>query len=131
MNNVIPFDRFDRRATHRIFSEPVALDLINDVTAEGEDAVMACRNARFATNEVIDLSMRAHLLALGTGDEELVRLIGRIHDGSLTQARTLGLIGGKVTHVLSLARQAAALAQDSEAVDPYLALGISGPEGAA
>ena len=130
MTNVIQFDRFDRRAQHAIFSMPVALDLINDVTAEGEDAVMACRNARFAVNETIDLARRAHLLALGTGDSDLVRLLVRIHDGAMTQARTIGLIGGRITHVLSLARDAAELAQGSEPVAPYRALGI-GPHDAA
>ena len=46
--------QFDRRATHRIFSEPVALDTINDVTALSDEAIKYL--------EAI------HWLALGTGD---------------------------------------------------------------
>ena len=133
MSNVIPFDRFDRRAQHAIFSLPVALDLINDVQASGEEAVTACRNAKFAAAEVIDLARRAHMLALGLGDADLVRLINRIHDGAMTQARTIGLVGGRITHVLSLAREAAELAQGSEPVDPYRAVELAhiGTNGAA
>ena len=57
--------QFDRRATHRIFSEPVALDTINDVTALSDEAIKYL--------EAI------HWLALGTGDEHLVKGIAAAH----------------------------------------------------
>ena len=85
--------RFDRRATHRIFSEPVALDVINDVTALASEAVKYL--------EAI------HWIALGTGDAHLVRGIAAVH------ARVLG--------IRDRANAAAGLVEESLRIEPYLA----------
>ena len=84
---------FDRRATHRIFSEPVALDTINDVTALSDEAIKYL--------EAI------HWIALGTGDAHLVNGIAAVH------ARVLG--------IRERANTAAGLVEESVRVEPYLA----------
>ena len=94
MTNVI---HFDKRATHRIFSEPVALDVINDVTALADESV------RFL--EAI------HWIALGTGDAHLVRGIAAVH------ARVIG--------IRDRANFAAGLVEESLVVDPYRALEVA------
>jgi hypothetical protein len=86
--------RFDRRATHRIFSEPVALDLVNDLTA------LASEGIRYLE--------AAHWLALGTGDEQLVRGINVGHD--------------RLVAIREITHRAAALVEDSIRIDPYIAV---------
>lgn len=85
--------RFDKRATHRIFSEPVALDLVNDLTALSDEAIKYLE--------------AVHWLALGTGDAQLVRGIVVAHN------RLLGI--RELTH------RAAALVEGSIRIDPYAA----------
>jgi hypothetical protein len=92
--------RFDRRATHRIFSEPVALDLVNDLTA------LASEGIRYLE--------AAHWLALGTGDEQLVRGINVGHD--------------RLVAIRELTHNAAALVEASIPVDPYGAVQYAGLE---
>ena len=89
--------RFDKRATHRIFSEPVALDLVNDMTA--------------LANEAIKYLEASHWLALGTGDAQLVRGLTVAH-GRLMQMREL-------TH------SATSMIADSIVVDPYRAAEVA------
>lgn len=91
MAAVINFDRYDRRATHRLVSEPSTLDRINDVDALAQEAVALLYNA--------------HFQALGTGNDNLVR--------------TLARVGGKVVHIRRIAQEGAALLTESVAVDPY------------
>ena len=86
--------RFDRRATHRIFSEPVALDLVNDHTA--------------LVQRAIQLLEASHWLALGTGDALLVKGIGVAH--------------ACLKDLLALSHNAAGLIEESVKVDPYLAV---------
>jgi hypothetical protein len=88
---------FDRRATHRIFSEPVALDVINDVTALAAEAVKYL--------EAI------HWIALGTGDAHLVRGIAAVH------SRVLG--------IRDRANEAAGLVELSLVIDPYRAMEVA------
>ena len=101
MNNVI-HGRFDKRATHRIFSEPVALDLVNDLTA--------------LTDEGIKYLEAAHWLALGTGDEQLVR----------------GIVVGhaRLSAIRELTHRAAGLIEESIRIDPYGAVQYAGLEAA-
>lgn len=82
---------FDRRATHRIVSDPSVLDIANDVDADAQEAVTLIQNA--------------HFMALGTGNEQLVRVIGRL--------------GSKVVHIRTLVHQGLDLYAESVAVDPY------------
>ena len=93
MNAEIIQGRFDKRATHRIFSEPVALDVINDVTALSDEAL------RFL--EAI------HWIALGTGDAHLVKGIAAVH------RRVMG--------IRDRANAAAGLVEESLRIEPYLA----------
>ena len=95
--------RFDRRATHRIFSEPVALDLVNDLTA--------------LTDEAIKNLEAVHWIALGTGDAHLVRGITVAH--------------GRLTDIRALSHQAAGLIDQSVRIEPYLAAKHAGLEKAA
>ena len=95
--------RFDKRATHRIFSEPVALDVVNDVTALSDEAI------RFL--EAI------HWIALGTGDEHLVKGIAAVH------RRVIG--------IRDRANVAAGLVEDSIKVEPYIAVQYAALEVAA
>ena len=101
MNNVI-HGRFDKRATHRIFSEPVALDLVNDLTA--------------LTDEGIKYLEAAHWLALGTGDAQLVRGINVAH--------------ARLVAIRDLTHQGAALLSVSTIVDPYRAVEYAALEAA-
>ena len=91
--DVVNVIAFDRRATHRIFSEPVALDVINDVSA--------------LSGEAITFLEKLHWIALGTGDAHLVRGIAAVH------ARVLG--------IRDRANAAAGLVEDSLRIEPYLA----------
>jgi hypothetical protein len=86
--------RFDKRATHRIFSEPVALDLVNDVDALAQEGIKYLE--------------AAHWLALGTGDAHLVRGIAVAH--------------GRFVAIRELTHRAAALVEDSIRIDPYIAV---------
>ena len=95
--------RFDKRATHRIFSEPVALDAINDVDALAQEGLKYLE--------------AAHWLALGTGDAQLVRGITVAHD--------------RFTAIRHIAHHAAALVEESIRVDPYGAVQYAGLEAAA
>lgn len=115
---VIPFDR---RATHRVISDVSAFDRILDVDALAQDGIGAANNVRFLHNEVIVLARAAHFRALGTGDSELVRLIGQIHDSAQTQVKTIKKLGGSIVHIRRIAQEGAALVTESMTVDPYLA----------
>ena len=94
--------RFDKPATHRIFSEPVALDLVNDLTA--------------LSAEGIKYLEAVHWLALGTGDEQLVRGIVVAH--------------GRLVAIRELTHRAAALVEDSVKVEPYTAVQYAALEAA-
>lgn len=94
---------FDRRATHRIFSEPVALDVVNDVTA--------------LSDEAIHFLEAIHWIALGTGDAHLVKGIAAVH------ARVIG--------IRDRANVAAGLVEDSIRIEPYRAVTYAALEVAA
>lgn len=85
---------FDRRATHRVISEPVVLDLANDVDALAQEAIAYLEPA--------------HLLALGTGDRDLVRALAVAH--------------GKVKNIREVVHAGVALLDQSYIVDPYRAV---------
>jgi len=93
---------FDRRATHRIVSEPVCLDIINDVDALAQEAIAYLEPA--------------HLLALRSGDAALVRGITVAH--------------AKVKAIHAMAGETAALLTDSAQVEPYLAVKFGSPDAA-
>ena len=95
--------RFDKRARHRIFSEPVALDVVNNVDA--------------LTQERIKYLEAAHWLALGTGDAALVRGIVVAH--------------ARLTAIREIAHRAAGLIEESIPVEPYGAVQYAGLEVAA
>ena len=95
--------QFDRRARHRVVSDPSALDMIMDVDALTQEAIALCHNA--------------HFQALGTGNETLVRTISRI--------------GGKLVAIRRIAQEGAALVEQSMTVDPYLAAQYAQPRDAA
>jgi hypothetical protein len=94
---------FDRRATHRVVADPTVLDLANDVDAEAQEAIALVANA--------------HFLALGTGNAELVRVLGRI--------------GSKVTHIRVLTHEGLDLYAESIKVDPVLAVQFGTPNAVA
>ena len=89
--------RFDKRATHRIFSEPVALDLVNDVDALAQEGIKYLE--------------AAHWLALGTGDAQLVRGIVVAH--------------GRLTAIREITHRCAGLIEDSIRIDPYVAVEVA------
>ena len=86
--------RFDRRATHKVFSEPVALDVVNDATA--------------LTQRALKYLEASHWIALGYGDAELVKGITVAFE-CLQELR-------------ALSRSAAGLIEQSVPIDPYLAV---------
>ena len=86
--------QFDRRAAHRIFSEPVALDVINDVDALAQESLTFLE--------------AVHWIALGTGDAHLVKGIAAIH------ARVIG--------IRDRAHNAAGLVEESIRIEPYIAV---------
>lgn len=86
--------RFDRRATHRIFSEPVALDVVNDVDALAQEAT--------------EYLTAAHWIALGSGDKHLVKGIAVAAD--------------RIARIRQLTHMAAGLIEESIRVDPYMAV---------
>ena len=89
--------RFDKRATHRIFSEPVALDLVMDVTA--------------LVDEMLRYLEAGHWIALGYADEHLVKAFQVAHEKAIAiRERTHG---------------ATALIADSIVVDPYRAAEVA------
>lgn len=94
--------QFDRRATHRIVSEPVCLDIINDVDALAQEAIAYLEPA--------------HLLALQSGDQHLVRGITVAH--------------AKVKAIHAKAHETAALLTESVRVDPYIAINFGPPDAA-
>jgi hypothetical protein len=87
---------YDKRATHRIVSDPSVLDIANDIDADAQEAISLAHNA--------------HFMALGTGNDALVRVIQRL--------------GSKVTHIRVLTHAGLDLYAESVAVDPYLALSL-------
>jgi hypothetical protein len=92
--------RFDRRATHRIISEPVAVGMTLDTLAladEGMTFLSAC-----------------NWIALAIGDKDLVRGINRAHS----------CFAG----IREIARQGAALIENSTAIEPYEAVRYAGLE---
>jgi hypothetical protein len=100
MTNLI---QFDKRATHRIFSEPVALDVVNDVQALSDEAIRYLE--------------KLHWIALGTGDEHLVKGIAAVHH--------------RVMGIRDRANVAAGLVEDSIVVNPYVAVEYAALEVAA
>jgi hypothetical protein len=108
--------RFDKRATHRIFSEPVALDLVNDLTALTDEAGKS-------DNEALRYLEACHMLALGTGDADLVRGLVIAHARvSSTLARLQGM--------RELTRIAAGLVEQSIRVNPFVAVEYAALEAA-
>lgn len=89
--------RFDKRAIHRIFSEPVALDITMDVDALAQEGIKYLE--------------AAHWLALGTGDSALVRGIAVAH--------------ARFSAIRELTRSAAALIEESLVIDPYIAAEVA------
>lgn len=89
--------RFDRRATHRIFSEPVALDITMDVDALAQEGIKYLE--------------AAHWLALGTADAALVRGISVAH--------------ARFTAIREITRRAAGLIEESLVIDPYIAAEVA------
>ena len=94
--------RFDRRAKHRIFSEPVAIEGVMDLTARAMRGV--------------DVMEALHWIALGTGDADLVKGIGMAHAEFAAMRDEL--------------RRYAGLIEDSVPVDPYTAVAVAGLEAA-
>lgn len=86
--------QFDRRATHRVVSDPTVLDIANDVDADAQEAHALLLNAGF--------------LALGTGNEPLIRILQRVDS--------------KVTHIRVLVHEGLDLYHASHRVDPELAV---------
>ena len=95
--------RFDKRATHRIFSEPVALDITMDVDALAQEGIKYLE--------------AAHWIALGTADAALVRGIAVAH--------------ARFTAIRELTSRAAALIEESLVIEPYAAAQYAGMETAA
>ena len=91
MNAEIIEGRFDKRASHLIFSEPAALDVLMDATA------IAQRGSKYA--------QASHWISLGYDDPELVYGITVAHEC--------------LTQLLEIARNCAALIEGSVRVDPY------------
>jgi hypothetical protein len=89
--------RFDRRATHKIFSEPVAIDIVMDVDALAQEA--------------ISFLEAAHWIALGTGDAHLVRGINLAH--------------ARLGNIREITHRCAGLIEESEKIDPYRALEVA------
>lgn len=89
--------RFDRRATHRIFSEPVAIEAVMDVDALAQEGI------RFLE--------AAHWIALGIGDSHLVRGINLAH--------------ARFAAIREITQRAAGLIEESVAVDPYVAVEVA------
>ena len=85
---------FDRRATHRVISEPVALEMAMDVDALAQEAITYLEPA--------------HLLALGKRDNDLVRALVVAH--------------AKVKQIRETVHAGVALLEDSYVVDPYHAV---------
>ena len=86
--------RFDRRAIHRIFSEPVAIEVVLDVEA--------------LLQEIQQVAEACHLVGLGYGDADLTNGHVRIFD--------LARKAREITH------NAAGLIEASVVVDPYKAV---------
>ena len=101
MAQVIDFARhYDKRARHRLVSEPSTLDIANDADAQAQAAIAHIS--------------RAHFMALGTGNAELVQeLVGA---------------GNKVVDIRRRIHQGIDLLTESLEVDPYR---LSGPTDAA
>ena len=94
--------RFDRRATHRIFSEPVAIEAVMDLTARAMRGM-----------EVMEA---LHWIALGIGDSDLVKGIAMAH--------------AEFTNMRDALRGYAGLIEQSVAIDPYEAVAVAGLEAA-
>jgi len=94
--------QFDRRAIHRVISEPVALDMCNDIDALAQEALAYIEPA--------------HMLALAHGDRDLVRALTIAH--------------GKVKGIREITHEGAALLEESARVDPYRAIEFGGPDAA-
>lgn len=94
--------RFDRRATHRIVSEPVVMDMVLDTTALADEGI------RFLE--------ATHWLALAIADKDLIRGLNRAH---------ACMVG-----IRDIARAGAALIESSQSVEPYGAVQYAGLEAA-
>jgi hypothetical protein len=98
MGAVIQFEqhtKWDHRAQHRIFSEPVALEITMNVDALAQEGMAYLEPA--------------HLLALGHGDRELVRGITVAFE--------------KFAAIRAEAQKATDLAQGSAPVEPWTLFG--------
>ena len=94
--------RFDRRAVHRIISDPVALDVVNDATALSQRAIAHLEAANW--------------IALGYGDADLLKGINVAHE-CLQELR-------------ALSRSAAGLLEQSVPIEPYAAVQCAAMEAA-
>ena len=94
--------RFDRRAKHRIISDPVALDVVNDATALTQRAIAHLEAAGW--------------IALGYGDDHLTKGINVAYE-CLMELR-------------ALSRSAAGLLEQSVPVEPYQAVQYAALEAA-
>ena len=103
--------RVDKRATHRIFSEPVALDHINDATAH-------VHRIHSIHEEINEINQAMHMISLGVGDEHLVNGAIRIHDKLL-------LATDELSALLATVLGAAGLVEESLVVDPYRAMEVA------
>ena len=91
---------FDRRATHRVVSDPTVLDIANDADAH--------------VQEGIEYVTRAHWLALAAGDAGLVDAINRV--------------GARLHDLQALIHRGLDLYAESIAVDPYRAAELAAAE---
>jgi hypothetical protein len=85
--------KFDRRATHCIFSVPVALDMVNDVDALAQETIRHLE--------------AVHWIALGKADSHLVKGIA--------------VAFARIARIRELTHISAGLIEESLTVDPYLA----------
>jgi hypothetical protein len=95
--------RFDRRATHRIISEPVTIEMVMDTDALAQEGIAFLE--------------ASHWIALGTGDKALVRGIARAH----------ACFAG----IREITRRGAELIEHSQAIEPYEAVQYAGLEATA
>lgn len=91
MSALIDFSTYDRRAVHRVISEPKAMEMMMDVDALAQEAIAFLEPA--------------HLLALAHSDRALVRGINVAH--------------GKLVQLREVVHEGASLMADSLRVDPY------------
>ena len=94
--------RFDRRATHRIISEPVAVEMTLDTSALAQEGMTFLAAANW--------------IALTIGDDALINGINRAH--------------ACFSGILEITRRGAELIENSVAIEPYEAVRYAGLEAA-